>query len=64
MDQPLVPPSRKEFMVQFYSQTVDVLSDLRRFVYRCVSRKLANVRDRADGWPRPLAKPNERAARE
>ena len=53
--QPLMPAARKDFLPQFYSQTVDVLQDLRRYMYRCISRRLANVRPHAPPprWPCP-----------
>lgn len=39
----LTPPQKKDFLSHFYSQTVDVIAELRTFIYQCAARRLIDV---------------------
>lgn len=39
----LTPPNKKPFLSQFYSQSIDIIPELRAFVYQCAARKLVDV---------------------
>ncbi len=39
----LVAPNKKSLILDFYSNTVESIPELRMFVYRCVSKKFIDV---------------------